>query len=167
MTTRVSAGKRSTARSSASVLAEKRGPWLKPFHCYFHNTQYRYMGLDLAEGCLYHCVYYYLQTYLNHGALVLFVNVDSLEDELGRAGGGLWISTGLLTDSLLAETALPVLPRISRLVPEGSLLELRTKSAGISCLEVSGHFTRTYRRIVVAEPPADRAKVRIRSRSCG
>lgn len=117
------------------VLAEKRGPWLKPFHCYFHNTEYQYLGLDLAEGCLYDCVYCYLQTYLNHGALVLFVNIDSLEAELRRAGGGLWISTGLLTDSLLAETVFPVLPRISRLVPEGSLLDLRTKSAEISCLE--------------------------------
>ena len=117
------------------ILARKRGRWLKPFHCYFHNFQYRYLGLDLAEGCPYDCVYCYLQTYLNHGALVMFVDMDSLESELRSAGSGAWISTGLLTDSLLAETAFPVLPRISKLVPEGSVLDLRTKSAGISCLE--------------------------------
>ncbi|HSP05546.1 MAG TPA: hypothetical protein VLR94_00125 [Acidobacteriota bacterium] len=117
------------------ILAAKRGRWLKPFHCYFHNTQYRYFGLDLAEGCAYDCVYCYLQTYLNHGALVLFVDTDSLEAELREASSGMWISTGLLADSLLAESAFPVLPRISRLVAEGALLELRTKSAEIACLE--------------------------------
>lgn len=116
------------------IFARKRGPWLKPFHCYFHNTQYRYMSLDLAEGCAFDCVYCYLQSYLNHGALVLFVDSGALEEELRAVGSGAWISTGLLTDSLLAESLFPVLPRISKLVPPGSYLELRTKSADIACL---------------------------------
>lgn len=127
--------KESTHREKRCVVfARKRGLWLKPFHCYFHNTQYRYLSLDLAEGCAFDCVYCYLQSYLNHGALVLFVDTDALEEELGGVGSGAWISTGLLTDSLLAERAFPVLPRISNLVPEGSYLELRTKSADFACL---------------------------------
>src|SRR5580765_243377 len=75
------------------ILARKRGRWLRPFHCYSHNQQYRYMSLDLAEGCAFDCVYCYLQTYLNHGALVLFTNIESIESELQECGDRLWIST--------------------------------------------------------------------------
>lgn len=116
------------------IFAKKRGPWLKPFHCYSQNSEYRYFSLDLAEGCAFDCVYCYLQSYLNHGAMVIFVDTGSLQDELMGAGGGLWISTGLLTDSLLAEQIYPVLPRISCRIPENSILELRTKSADVECL---------------------------------
>lgn len=116
------------------IFAKKRGPWLKPFHCYSQNKEYRYFSLDLAEGCAFDCVYCYLQSYLNHGAMVFFIDTDSLQDELRSAGEGMWISTGLLTDSLLAEEIYPVLPRISSLIPEGSILEMRTKSADVECL---------------------------------
>src|SRR4029079_7776081 len=82
------------------VFARERAVWMKPFHCY-ENSAYRFLSLDLAEGCLFDCVYCYLQTYLNHGALVIFVNVDSLAAEFNELpDGNNWVSTGLLSDSL-------------------------------------------------------------------
>src|ERR1041384_1828297 len=56
------------------IFARKRGAWLKPFHCYDNRSGYQYFSIDLAEGCLFDCVYCYLQSYLNHGALVIFLN---------------------------------------------------------------------------------------------
>ena len=86
------------------IFAQKRGAWLKPFHCYHQNDESRHFSLDLAEGCGFDCVYCYLQSYLNSGALVLFVNRDGLETELqGLGSNPVWISSGILTDSLLAE----------------------------------------------------------------
>jgi spore photoproduct lyase len=47
----------------------------------------------------------------------------------------LWISTGLVTDSLLAEQFNPQIADLSTLIPENAILELRTKSADTSLLE--------------------------------
>lgn len=117
------------------IFARKRGAWLKPFHCY-QNGLYAYFSLDLAEGCLFDCAYCYLQSYLNHGALVLFVNCEGVTTELDqRTEPNLWISTGLLSDSLLSEQYFPAVSRISHLIPSGSILELRTKSDDISVLD--------------------------------
>ena len=113
------------------IFARKRGRWIKPFHCY-SNPAYRYFSLDLAEGCRFDCVYCYLQTYLNHGALVLFVNTDSLVTELTElSAGNNWVSTGLLSDSLLSENYFPTLSVISKHVPQGTILELRSKSSDV------------------------------------
>jgi DNA repair photolyase len=118
------------------ILARKRGAWLKPFHCYDQNQQYQFFSLDVAEGCGFDCVYCYLQSYLNHGALVTFVDHENIQPELlALKGQPLWISTGLLSDSLLAEAAFPSMRTISPMIPEGSVLELRSKSAELSCLE--------------------------------
>jgi len=113
------------------IFAQKRGRWIKPFHCYSDPT-YRYFSVDLAEGCLFDCVYCYLQTYLNHGALVLFVNTDSLMAELTQLSDGKnWVSTGLLSDSLLSECYFPTLPIISKQIPRNTILELRSKSSDL------------------------------------
>jgi spore photoproduct lyase len=113
------------------IFAQKRGRWIKPFHCY-SNPTYRYFSLDVAEGCQFDCVYCYLQTYLNHGALVLFVNTDSLLTELQQlSAGNNWVSTGLLSDSLLSESYFPTLPIISKRIPNGTILELRSKSSNV------------------------------------
>ncbi|HJZ13296.1 MAG TPA: hypothetical protein VJ521_14165 [Acidobacteriota bacterium] len=120
------------------VFARKRGAWLKPFHCY-DNPKFTYLSLDIAEGCLFDCVYCYLQTYLNHGALVLFVDIDQLQGELRRLeGGNYWISTGLLSDSFLAESFYPVMARISQWIPLNSTLELRSKSGEVHSLADPG-----------------------------
>ena len=120
------------------IYARKRGAWLKPFHCYHHNSEFEYYSLDVAEGCPFDCVYCYLQSYLNHGALVLFVNLEDLKLELQQfRQEQLWISTGLLTDSLICEKYFSILPEISPFLPAGSILELRTKSADVSILDRS------------------------------
>ncbi|HEY7159857.1 MAG TPA: hypothetical protein VH815_01295, partial [Acidobacteriota bacterium] len=117
------------------IFAQKRGAWLKPFHCYHQNYDSRYLSLDLAEGCGFDCVYCYLQTYLNSGALVLFVNRNGLETELQNLGSApAWISTGILTDSLLAEEHYPMIAWLSRRLPDEATLELRTKSANVEIL---------------------------------
>jgi DNA repair photolyase len=126
-----------TSEKSCVIFATKRGRWLKPFRCYHQNQEYQYFSLDLAEGCPFDCVYCYLQSYLNHGALVLFVNVEDLKIELQQyKQGNLWISTGLLTDSLISEKYFRVLPEICNLIPKGSVLELRSKSVDIQVLNV-------------------------------
>lgn len=122
-----------TEEKRCIILARKRGSWIKPFHCYDH-PEYRYFSLNLAEGCLFDCVYCYLQSYLNHQALVLFVPEPDLYAELRHLKGKCWVSTGLLSDSLLAETSLPVLSQISREIPPGCLLELRSKSGDTDAL---------------------------------
>src|SRR5262249_39751404 len=96
-----------TEEKRCIIFARKRGSWVKPFHCYNHS-EFQYFSLDLAEGCLFDCVYCYLQSYLNHQALVLFVPEPDLFSELRRLKGRCWISTGLLSDSLLAESCMPV-----------------------------------------------------------
>jgi spore photoproduct lyase len=124
----------------AVIFSSKRGPWLKPFHCYQQNTEYAYYSLDLAEGCQFDCVYCYLQTYLNHGALVVFVNHEDMLRELQslqKNERNLWISTGLLSDSLLAEKYYAALPELSRCISSDSILELRSKADDISSLESS------------------------------
>ena len=121
------------------IFASKRGAWLKPFHCYDDRSGYQYFSIDLAEGCSFDCVYCYLQSYLNHGALVIFLNIRDLQDELRNLSGeNLWLSTGLLSDSILAESQFPVLAQISELIPKGSVLEMRTKSAEIEAMKNPG-----------------------------
>jgi spore photoproduct lyase len=116
------------------IFAKKRGPWLKPFHCY-ESKDYRFLSLDLAEGCLFDCAYCYLQSYLNHGALVLFTGKESLQSELAELPPTkCWISTGLLSDSLLVENQYTYLPEISRQISPGSVLELRSKATNLSPL---------------------------------
>ncbi len=116
------------------IFARKRGAWLKPFHCYDHPS-YRFLSLDLAEGCLFDCVYCYLQSYLNHGALVLFLGIESLLLEFSNLPSErYWISTGLLSDSLLAENQFPFLRRISGQISAGSILELRSKGTHLTSL---------------------------------
>jgi spore photoproduct lyase len=116
------------------IFARKRGAWLKPFHCY-DNRAYQFLSLDLAEGCLFDCVYCYLQSYLNHGALVLFLGEETLLSELSELPAGqYWISTGLLSDSLLVESQFSYLPAISRRIPAGSVLELRSKATCLDAL---------------------------------
>jgi len=116
------------------IFARKRGNWLKPFHCY-QNGRYTYFSLDLAEGCLFDCAYCYLQSYLKHGALVLFVDCGGVKAEMERrTESNLWISTGLLSDSLLAERYFPAVSRISGMIPPGSVLELRSKSDDVAIL---------------------------------
>jgi spore photoproduct lyase len=117
------------------IFARKRGAWLKPFHCYHQNHESLYFSLDIAEGCRFDCVYCYLQSYLNNGALVIFVNRDGLENELRSfASTPVWISTGILTDSLLAEEHHPMIAWLSHRLPEQATLELRTKSANVEIL---------------------------------
>ncbi|HSE41760.1 MAG TPA: hypothetical protein VLH08_13435 [Acidobacteriota bacterium] len=117
------------------IFAQKRGAWLKPFHCYHQHEESTPFSLDLAEGCSFDCVYCYLQSYLNSGALVLFVNRDGLETELQNLGSGpAWISTGILTDSLLAEEHHPMIAWLSHRLPNQATLELRTKSANVEIL---------------------------------
>jgi|GEM_PF-3543780 len=117
------------------IFAEKRGAWLKPFHCYEHPA-YSFLSLDLAEGCLFDCVYCYLQSYLNHGALVIFLGLQGLFAELKALDSrAYWISTGLLSDSLLAELQFPFLARISKNLPPHAILELRSKVADVTMLE--------------------------------
>jgi spore photoproduct lyase len=127
-------GKNIVQEKSCVIFARKRGVWLKPFHCYA-NSAYRFLSLDLAEGCLFDCVYCYLQSYLNHGALVIFLDSDGLFQELsGLDQASHWISTGLLSDSLLAEGQFSFLDRISKCIPSNSVLELRSKAANLSPL---------------------------------
>jgi spore photoproduct lyase len=129
---------RTTQEKQCLIYACKRGPWLKPFHCYHQNFEFQFYSLDAAEGCSFDCVYCYLQSYLNHGALVLFVNLNDLKEELRSCQQkNLWISTGLLTDSLVSEKYFPILPEISPLLPHGSVLELRTKSDDVQALSDS------------------------------
>ena len=123
-----------TQEKKCLIFACKRGKWLKPFHCY-DDPNYRFISLDLAEGCLFDCVYCYLQSYLNHGALVLFLGKDSLLTELSNLDPHpYWISTGLLSDSLLAEEHYSMLPEISRTIPGNSVLELRSKATNLVTL---------------------------------
>jgi spore photoproduct lyase len=116
------------------VFAQKRGAWLKPFHCYDHSD-YTFLSLDLAEGCLFDCVYCYLQAYLNHGALTIFLGLSDLIRELQSLDTRpYWISTGLLSDSLLAESQYPYLENISRNLPDHAVLELRSKASEVTVL---------------------------------
>jgi len=117
------------------IFAAKRGPWLKPFRCYAH-PDYDYFSLNLAEGCPFNCVYCYLQTYSNHAAVVLFVDFPTVAGELPSLASARrpWISSGLLADSLIAESHLPSAARISGMLPDNSVLELRTKSSNIEVL---------------------------------
>lgn len=126
-----------TDEKKSLIFARKRGPWLKPFHCYDHSS-YHFLSLDLAEGCLFDCVYCYLQSYLNHGGLVLFLGAESLAMELSKLPcQPHWISTGLLSDSLLAENQFPILARISKSIPANSILELRSKATDLTALKNS------------------------------
>jgi spore photoproduct lyase len=125
----------SRAEKQAVIFARKRGAWLKPFHCYHQNAEYSYYSLDVAEGCLFDCVYCYLQSYLTQQSLVLFLRDANLERELQQCTErNLWISTGLLSDSLLAEKYYPLLPALSRVLPKRAILDLRTKSDDVSVL---------------------------------
>ncbi len=127
------------AEKRCLIYARKRGAWLKPFHCYSQNTEFQYYRLDAAEGCPFDCVYCYLQSYLNHGALVLFVNLEDLKRELIQLKQkNLWISTGLLTDIMISEKYFPILPEICNFLPEESIVEVRTKSDEIQCLSEPG-----------------------------
>jgi spore photoproduct lyase len=125
----------------AVIYAVKRGPWLKPFRCYAAPA-FDYLSLNLAEGCPFNCVYCYLQTYSEHAAVVVFVNLQTLAGELSSLQANrerrLWISSGLLTDSLVAERHLPAAGWVSRQIPLGSVFELRTKACDIELLQDRG-----------------------------
>lgn len=130
-------------RSGALFLMRHRGAFVKDFPATPHAPPCGEKYIVTMLNCPYACTYCYLQSYLDHGNIVLFTDVDRMKEETARSissDAPKRITTGEMGDSLaldeLTGTTLDLLPLF-----EGTetLFEVRTKSSRIDhILRASG-----------------------------
>ncbi len=130
-------------RGGALFLMRNRGAFVKDFPTTPHSPPCGEKYIITMLNCPYACSYCYLQSYLEHGSLVLFTDVERMKDETAQSisiDAPKRITTGEMGDSLaldeLTGTTLDLLPLF-----EGTetLFEVRTKSSRIDhILRASG-----------------------------
>ena len=132
------------------VLARHKGRFMKDCPGAGAEVCCNYYVVNFGSNCPLECTYCFLQSYLNHPAMMIFTNLEELLAEirfkLSQAPHRLFrIGTGELADSL----ALDGITGFSRhLVPffgklANGILELKTKSDQIANLEGLDHRDRT------------------------
>lgn len=131
---------------STLFLMRHRGSFVKDFPSTPGSPPCGEKYIVSMLNCPYTCSYCYLQSYLEHGKLVLFTDLERMKTEIERSishDPPRRITTGEMSDSLVLDeltgTTVAILP-----IFDGTetLLEVRTKSARIehilSALEGSG-----------------------------
>jgi len=129
----LTAGKRHLLLDAAS------GSWFRKCPGTRGKVCCNYYVIDQTVNCPFDCSYCFLQSYLNHPALRVSVNIDDLFDELAPVfsrAEGLRVGTGEVADSLALE---PITGFAEKLVTftkpyAGVTLELKTKSDHVADL---------------------------------
>ncbi len=126
------------AQNGTLFLMRHRGAFVKDFPATPHSPPCGEKYIITMLNCPYACSYCYLQSYLEHGSLVLFTDLERMKEEVASSisrDAPKRITTGEMSDSLaldeLTGTTLDLLPLF-----EGTetLFEVRTKSASIDHL---------------------------------
>jgi spore photoproduct lyase len=124
------------------VLARHDGPFIRPFPGSARGGREEVYLIAHANGCPFDCRYCFLQSYFDHGAPVLFTNLDDLYRELEEHlqtqedGSQATYHAGEFSDALafealtgFASRAIPIFAR-----HPAARLELRTKCTGVENL---------------------------------
>jgi spore photoproduct lyase len=116
-------------------LMRHRGAFVKDFPATPHAPPCGEKYIITMLNCPHACSYCYLQSYLEHGRLVIFTDLERMKAEVSRSishDAPKRITTGEMSDSLaldeLTGTTLELLPLFEG---SGTLLDIRTKSARI------------------------------------
>lgn len=116
-------------------LMRHRGAFVKDFPATPHSPPCGEKYIITMLNCPHACSYCYLQSYLEHGRLVIFTDLERMKAEVARSishDAPKRITTGEMSDSLaldeLTGTTLELLPLFEG---TGTLLDVRTKSARI------------------------------------
>jgi len=121
-----------------TIHDRNQGNWLRKI-CVYYSVPNAY-SLDIAEGCPLACIYCILQTYLSHNSIRVFVNfseqLESIHGTISSHKDNLFISTGILADSLLINSIFPYIDGIMYLAKKNphALFELRSKIADTSAV---------------------------------
>ena len=124
--------------SGSLFLMRHRGAFVKDFPATPHSPPCGEKYIITMLNCPHACSYCYLQSYLAHGNLVLFTDLERMKTEVARFishDAPKRITTGEMSDSLaldkLTGTTLELLPLFEG---TGTFLDVRTKSARIDHL---------------------------------
>jgi spore photoproduct lyase len=134
---------RNEEQGGTLFLMRRRGAFVKDFPTTPHSPPCGEKYIITMLNCPYTCSYCYLQSYLEHGSLVLFTDLERMKEEVARSISRdvpKRITTGEMSDSLaldeLTGTTLDLLPLFEG---SGTLFEVRTKSSRIDhILRASG-----------------------------
>jgi spore photoproduct lyase len=125
----------SRGQGGTLFLMRHRGAFVKDFPTTPHSPPCGEKYIITMLNCPYACSYCYLQSYLDHGSLVLFTDSERMKEEVARSisrDAPKRITTGEMSDSLaldeLTGTTLDLLPLFDG---TGTLFEVRTKSSRI------------------------------------
>jgi spore photoproduct lyase len=143
-------GQRFTEAKRCLAIAVKRGALVKEFRRHGVLKQDKEYYLVHAANCPFDCSYCYLQSYFSNAVPTLFVDTDSLLDQVGSVVGEtpekeILFHAGETADALalehISEFAVEAVAFFSKL--ERAILELRTKSDLIEPLLPLQHNGRT------------------------
>ena len=121
------------------IITENKGNWLRAI-CNYFSLPHAY-SLEIAEGCSLKCIYCILKTYLSHNSIRIsgnfFDQLESIHAAISSHKDPLFISTGILTDSLLIQSIFPYFEGIAYLARKNpnALFEFRSKIADLSFLD--------------------------------
>jgi spore photoproduct lyase len=134
-------------RRETVIITRESFDFYKPCPCTPGAVSCGYHILNLAFGCLYECVYCYLQLYSNSPGLIFPANLDDYFDRFRsyrdspaarawRKGPYLRIGTGEFSDSLMLDEITAYSPPLVEFFREwpGTLFEFKTKSDNIGNL---------------------------------
>ena len=123
------------------VLAENRGPFLRPCPGTQNYICCGYQILHVGTGCPLNCTYCILQSYLNDHRLRVFANQDRMIHELINEAESnrhriFRLGTGEFTDSLYLEHLVRFVDRIVPVIQgePNLMLEFKTKTDNINTL---------------------------------
>ncbi|MBI4772647.1 MAG: radical SAM protein [Deltaproteobacteria bacterium] len=147
------------------VLAENKGPFLRPCPGTQNYICCGYQILHVGTGCPLNCSYCILQSYLNDHRLRVFANQDRLIEELKQEARShpdrlFRLGTGEFTDSLYIEHLVRFVDRIVPVIQgePNLMIEFKTKTDNIGTLlelddpdRIVVSFSMNSRRIVRSE----------------
>ena len=119
------------------IISTHRSGLLKPCPCTSYYTGCGYTVFNCIHNCPLTCTYCILQAYLNEPGILVYGDLEHLEDEIRskvlKPGLNLRIGTGQLGDSLALERISGISGRLIKVMASSgcSILELKTKTAAI------------------------------------
>ncbi|MFC1590684.1 radical SAM protein [Candidatus Omnitrophota bacterium] len=121
-------------------IVRQRCDFFKRCPCTRKASPCGYHIFNLGIGCIYECVYCYLQEYNNAPGIIIPANIEDFFKDFSRYRQNIRLGTGEFTDSLALDHITEFSPQIVKFFKKfpGSTFEFKTKSANVDNLISAG-----------------------------
>jgi len=129
-------------RQDAVFIVNKGHDFFKKCPCTRQALACGYHIFNLGFGCIYECIYCYLQDYANGSGIILPANLDDFFDKFNyRKKAGMRLGTGEFLDSLALDRitgySIPIIKFFS--AQKGVIFEFKTKGVEIGNILKTNH----------------------------